>query len=124
MGAAATVMSLVMLIVVTAVLLGSAMLVAWTLTVAGTGRNCGAVNRPAVEIVPTVLLPPGTPATLQLTAVLLVSVTVAVSAVELPSRTEALVGATLMETAEGGGEATGPATPPQPAANDKPKDTM
>jgi hypothetical protein len=74
--------------------------------VAGTGRNCGAVNKPAVEIVPTVLLPPGMPATLQLTDVLLVSVTVAVRGVESPSSTDALAGTMLIETAEGGGEVT------------------
>jgi predicted anti-sigma-YlaC factor YlaD len=53
-------------------LLVSACEMAVTVTVAGFGTAVGAVYRPAVEIVPTVLLPPATPFTCHVTAVLLV----------------------------------------------------
>ena len=68
------------------IFVGSAVLVACTATVAGTGRNCGAVKMPLGEIVPTVVLPPGTPATLQLTEVVVFDA-VAVRAAVMPSST-------------------------------------
>jgi hypothetical protein len=50
-----------------------------TVTDAGLGTAEGAVYSPEVEIVPTVELPPATPFTCQVTAVLEVPVTVAVN---------------------------------------------
>jgi len=96
----------------------SAWLVAWTFTVAGTGRFCGAVYRPAAEIVPTVLLPPGTPFTAQLTAVLGVLVTLAVNCRVTPRKTEAVTGETSMVIGEGGGGGEDPEPPvtPHPSA--------
>jgi hypothetical protein len=52
--------------------------VAVTVTVAGVGTAAGAVYAPLLEIIPTVALPPLTPLTLQVTAVLDAFVTVAV----------------------------------------------
>jgi hypothetical protein len=52
--------------------------VAVTCTVAGDGMSAGAVYTPADVIAPTAAFPPGTPFTLQLTAVSDVFVTVAV----------------------------------------------
>src|SRR5712692_1665260 len=57
-----------------------ATLVACTVTVAGFGIEDGAVYRPAAVMVPTAALPPATPFTLQVTAVLAALVTVAVNA--------------------------------------------
>jgi len=50
-----------------------------TCTVAGDGRSAGAVYTPAELIVPRVVFPLGTVLTLQLTAVSVVFVTVAVN---------------------------------------------
>src|SRR5438045_7226119 len=58
---------------------GSACDTAVTATVAGFGTTAGAVYRPELDIVPTVALPPVTPLTCQVTAVLLVFCTVAVN---------------------------------------------
>lgn len=77
---------------------GSATLVAVTLTVAGDGGAAGAVyvaeSEPVVAISPSVGLPPGTPLTLQFTAVegLPEPVTVAVKACDSPVETLALFG--------------------------------
>ncbi|MGH9208426.1 MAG: hypothetical protein ACRD1G_18045, partial [Acidimicrobiales bacterium] len=68
-----------------------------TVTVAGLGTAAGAVYSPDVETVPTVALPPVTPFTCQVTAVLLVPVTVAVNCCVVPTCTDAEVGA--IETA-------------------------
>ncbi len=76
----------------------SATLVAVTLTVAGDGGAAGAVyvaeSELVIEISPSVGLPPGTPLTLQLTAVegLPELVIVAVNACEPPVETLALFG--------------------------------
>src|SRR3954463_15961127 len=59
-------------------LLLSATEVATMSTLDGTGGVAGAVYMPAELMVPTVVLPPGTASTLQVTAVLLVPVTLAV----------------------------------------------
>ncbi len=72
-------MSLVIAKVPVADFAGSAWLVAVTCTVAGDGRSAGAVYTPAELIVPRVVFPPGTVLTLQLTAVSVVFVTVAVN---------------------------------------------
>lgn len=103
MGEMATPTSLMMLIVAVANFVGSATLVACTVSPACAGRNGGAVKTPLAEIVPTVLLPPGMPATLQLTAVLAVFDTIAVRVAVPPRSTGMVVGATLTETARGGG---------------------
>ena len=65
--------------VVEADLVESAWDTAVTVTVAGVGTLAGAVYIPEVEIVPVVELPPVTPSTCQVTAVLLVFWTVAVN---------------------------------------------
>jgi hypothetical protein len=93
-------MSLAIVIVAAADLVGSATLVAVNVTVAGVGKTCGAMKIPA-EIVPTELLPPGTPAALQVTAVFAVLATTTDSAMVLPSNTELLVGLTVTLTGAG-----------------------
>ena len=70
-------------------------------------------------MVPTVPLPPGVPATLQVTALSVVFVTVAENVAEFPNNTGMLVGAMLTEIFEGGGGGAAgadPATPPHPIA--------
>jgi hypothetical protein len=62
-------------------------LTAVIVTVFGEGNVAGGVYSPVVEIVPAEFDPPGTPFTCQLTAVLVVFVTVAVSCAVAPSRT-------------------------------------
>ncbi len=57
----------------------SATLVAVMVTVFGDGAVGGAVYKPALVIIPTVLFPPATPLTLQVTWVFDVPVTVAVN---------------------------------------------
>jgi hypothetical protein len=71
-------MSLVIAKVPVADFAGSAWLVAATWTVAGEGRSAGAVYNPAEVIVPSVVFPPGTLLTLQLTTVSAVFVNVAI----------------------------------------------
>src|ERR671923_1004148 len=63
-----------------------------TVTVAGLGTTAGAVYRPELEIVPIVALPPLTPFTCQVTAVLLVFCTIAVNCWVPPAATVAEVG--------------------------------
>jgi|SRR5215472_411134 len=60
-----------------------------TVTAAGLGTTPGAVYRPEPEIVPTAALPPVTPFTCQVTAVLLVFRTVAVNCCVPPTATVA-----------------------------------
>ncbi|MGB6595949.1 MAG: hypothetical protein WBE70_02395 [Candidatus Acidiferrum sp.] len=84
----------------------SAWLVAVTWTIAGEGRSAGAVYSPSEEIVPVDVLPFGRPFTLQVTAVLVALVTVAVNVCEFPSNTEAL-GGVIVTTMDGGGEGGG-----------------
>jgi hypothetical protein len=74
---------------------GSATLVAVTCTLAGDGRSPGAVYTPEAEIVPDAALPPFTPLTLQVTAVLLVLVTDALNVWLSPSKTMPFFGETL-----------------------------
>jgi hypothetical protein len=73
-------------------LLVSACAMALTVTAAGLGTLAGAVYRPVVEMVPVLLLPPVTPFTCQVAAVLLVFRTVAVKGREAPVATLAEVG--------------------------------
>lgn len=76
---------------------------------------------PPAEIVPADAEPPATPFTVQLTAVSVVLVTVAVKLWELPSSTDPVSGATVTVMAGGGGGGGGPepAPPPQPKAKVK-----
>jgi hypothetical protein len=68
-----------------------------------------------VPIVPTVEFPPGTPFTLQLTAVFVELLTVAVNVCGSPSNIATEVGARLTVTFEGGGcGGAEPTKPPQP----------
>jgi hypothetical protein len=78
-----------------------------TVTVAGLGTDAGAVYKPELEIVPTVALPPTTPFTCQVTAVLLVFCTLAVNCCVAPAVTVAEVGEMVMLTAAGAVTVTG-----------------
>jgi len=80
--------------------LGDAVLVAVIITVAGDGTVAGAEYNPVAEIVPTALLPPGRPLTLQFTVVVVVPVTVAVNCCVEPVWIVLAAGATLTLTAE------------------------
>jgi len=82
----------VMVTVAEADLLVSACETALTVTIAGLGTVAGAVKTPNVEIVPVVALPPVTPFTCQVTAVLLVFSTVAVKACDAAVATLAVPG--------------------------------
>ncbi len=83
----------VMVTVAEADLVASACEMAVTVTVAGLGTVAGALNTPKVEIVPVVALPPVTPFTCQVTAVLVVFCTVAANACDAPAVTVAVPGA-------------------------------
>jgi len=85
----------------------SAALVASTLTDAGTGRWCGAVYAPVASIVPMLALPPATPFTDHVTAVLVELLTVAVKTCGKPRSKEADAGAIATEMEEGGGGCDG-----------------
>jgi len=95
---------------------GSACAAAVTGTVAGLGTDEGAMYSPVEEIVPTVALPPVTPATLQVAAVLLVPVTVTLNCWVVLVATSALGGETLTDTGGGGGLEL---PPPQASSRDK-----
>ncbi len=121
-GAIVTLTSLVIVMFTVALRVESAMLVARIATTAGNGMNCGAVNVAPLlmlgTIVPTVLFPPGTFCTLQLTAVFAAFDTFAVSAVDLPSNGEGFTTVRVTETSDGGGSVVGEddvAAPPHPA---------
>src|SRR5437763_8992154 len=77
---------------------GSACDTAVTATVAGFGTTAGAVYRPELDIIPTVALPPLTPLTCQVTAVLLVFCTVAVNCCVPPAPTVADTGEIVTRT--------------------------
>ena len=81
----------------------SAWLVAVTCAVAEDGMSAGAVYTPADVIVPIAAFPPGTPFTLQLTAVSVVFVTAAINAAWPPSTTDPFAGVTVTAMAGGGG---------------------
>jgi hypothetical protein len=121
-----TLTSLVIAIAAVAVFVGSARLVASTVTVPGTGNDCGAVKVaviPAPVIVPTVVLPPGMFPILQLTPALgaldTVFESVAVSVTVFPNSTDEFAGARTIEIPFGTGcEAAGAwlvTPPPHPA---------
>jgi hypothetical protein len=95
----------------------SAWLVAVICTVAGDGKSAGAVYRPPEVIVPSVVFPPGTPLTFQLTAVSVVFVTVAAKVAWAPSTTDPFAGVTLTSIAGGGGGGGGGDAPPAPHPN-------
>src|SRR6266513_2927619 len=81
---------------------GSAWDTAATVTMAGFGTTAGAVYRPELDIVPTVALPPVTPLTCQVTAVLLVFSTVAVNCCVPPAPTVADTGEIVTRTTAAG----------------------
>src|SRR5437763_7561352 len=85
---------------------GSACDTAVTATVAGFGTTAGAVYRPELDIIPTVALPPLTPLTCQVTAVLLVFCTVAVNCCVPPAPTVADTGEIVTRTTAVGGMVT------------------
>jgi len=76
----------------------SATLVAVTVTCGGFGTVAGAVYSPVLLIVPRVEFPPTTPPALQVTAVLVGPVTVAVNCCCVPAGTEAVAGDTVTVT--------------------------
>src|SRR5215472_7712028 len=88
-------------------MLAAAIFVASTAAVAETAIDCGAlvsvlgaVYSPCCVIVPTVELPPDTPATAQATFVFELPVTVAVNCCDLPGNKSTFAGDTLMLTPE------------------------
>src|SRR5438552_3790189 len=85
-------MTAVMVTCAEADFVGSAWDTAVTVTMAGFGTTAGAVYRPELDIVPTVALPPVTPLTCQVTAVLLVFCTVAANCCVPPAPTVADTG--------------------------------
>src|SRR5260370_15688503 len=91
-------------------LLGGTTLVAVTVT-AGVGTEAGAVYKPEVLTVPSVLLPPTTPLTLQVTEVLEAPVTVTVNCCVLLTVTEVLLGEIEMETSSTTESCVEPVTP-------------
>ena len=96
---------------------GSAWLVAVICTDMDAGKSAGAVYTPSAVIVPEVVLPPGAPFTLQLTAVSAVFATFAENGIAFPSITDPDFGEidTVMDGGGGGGgtDALAP-PPPQP----------
>ena len=90
----------------------AAWLVAVICSVAGDGKSAGAVYKPPEVIVPSVVFPPGTPLTLQLTAVSVVFVTVARNVSWFPSTADPVDGVTVTPMAGGGGG--GGDAPPAP----------
>jgi hypothetical protein len=82
-----------------AVFVVSACAIALTVTVAGVGTTLGAVYRPVVEMKPTVVVPPVTPFTCQVTAVLVLFVTAAVNCCVALMLTDAEVGEIVIVTA-------------------------
>ena len=113
----ASVTSLVIVTVTVADFVASAWLVALTCALAGAGRSAGAVYTPPDVIVPTVVFPPATPFTLQLTLVSVVFVTVAVNIAVFPSTTDPLVGAMVTTIDGGGGGPPELEPPPQPSVH-------
>jgi len=95
----------------------SAWLVAVTCTVAGDGMSAGAVYTPADVIVPTAAFPPGTPFTLQLTAVSVVFVAAAINVAWSPSKTDPFVGVTVTTMDGGGGGDSDDPDAPQPSVH-------
>src|SRR5436190_1971488 len=91
-------MTAVMVTCAEADFVGSAWDTAVTVTMAGFGTTAGAVYRPELDIVPTVALPPVTPLTCQVTAVLLVFCTVAVNCCVPPAPTVADTGEIVTRT--------------------------
>src|SRR5258708_32230898 len=109
-------MSLVIATVPVPDLVESAWLGAVTGTVGREDRAAGAVYTPAEVIVPSVTFPPGTPLTLQVTAVSVVFVTVATNVTWFPRTTDPFVGVTVT-TMDGGGGGGGAPPAPQPTVH-------
>src|SRR5882762_11895646 len=104
-------MTAVMVTCAEADFVGSAWDTAATVTMAGFGTTAGAVYRPALDIVPTVALPPVTPLTCQVTAVLPVFSTVAVNCCVPPAPTVADTGEIVTLTGMGVRVVEAPAQP-------------
>src|SRR5213080_2634849 len=104
-------MTAVMVTCAEADFVGSACDTAVTVTVAGFVTTAGAVYSPELEIVPTVALPPVTPLTCQVTAVLLVFCTVAVNCCVPPAPTVADIGEIVTRTGMGVRVVDAPAQP-------------
>jgi len=79
LGVSARTISLVIVTLAEPDFVGSAWLVAVTCTILGEGKSAGAVYTPPAVIVPSVVVPPTTPLTLQLTAVSVMFDTTAVN---------------------------------------------
>src|SRR5580692_481027 len=84
-------------------MLGTSLIKAVMVTLAGLGMAAGAVYSPALVMVPTVALPPVMPFTCQVTVVSLVLDTVAVNCCCEPSCTFAVAGDTVTVGLFGGG---------------------
>src|SRR5579862_805122 len=93
-------------------LLGSACEIAFTFTVGGVGSVAGATYTPNVLMVPTLLLPPFTLLTCQVTVVFVVLMTVALNTCDDPGASVTALGDTLTEIIGGGVE-----PPPHPASS-------
>jgi hypothetical protein len=93
----------------------SAWLVAVTCIIGGDGRSAGAVYTPTEVIVPSVAFPPGTPLTVQLTAMSVVFVTLAVKFAWPPSTTDPFDGFTVTSITGGGGGGGDAPPAPQPS---------
>ena len=93
---------------------GSAALVAFTVTAFGEGGTAGAVYMPVAPIVPTEESPPGIPFTAHVTEVLEVPLTVAVNCSLSRTMAVVLLGETETEMMRTGG-GVGPPPPPHPA---------
>jgi hypothetical protein len=80
-------------------LVESAALMADTVALPPVGTAEGALYKPLVDTVPTVEFPPAMPLTLQVTAVFVVPLTVAVNCCVWETTTDALTGDNVMDTA-------------------------
>src|SRR5581483_340855 len=93
-------------------LLGSACEIAFTFTVGGGGSVAGATYTPNVLMVPTLLLPPFTLLTCQVTVVFVVLMTVALNTWDDPGASVTALGDTLTPITGGGVE-----PPPHPTSS-------
>jgi hypothetical protein len=75
------------------------------------------VYTPADVMVPSVAFPPGTPLTLQVTAVSVVFITIATNVTWFPSTTDPFAGVTVTTMAGGGGGGGGAPPAPQPSVH-------
>jgi len=109
--------ALARLSVMVAVLDGSAALMAIKVAEGDVGIIAGAVYVPSAFIVPTVAFPPEIPFTVQVTAVLVVLLTVATKVCCSPNKTDAVDGAIVTVMSVGGCDGPAP-TAPQPTIDE------